>query len=304
MAGSDTGRGGRETGTGGRPSRTDRPARSAIVDRTEWLNPSMVRVIFSGPDLAELPELTYTDHYVKILFPPAGADYRWPFDVEAIRASRPPELWPTTRTYTIRWFDRARNELAIDFVVHGDEGLAGPWAAAARPGDELGFRGPGGAYAPDPEAKSHLLIGDEAAIPAIAAALDQLPDEVPAQVFLEVEDVEAEFDIARPATGGRARAAVLHWVHRDGRPYGEALVEAVCGAELPAGRLQAFAHGNAEMIRQLRPHLLRERGLERDQVSISGYWRTGHTEDRWQATKRDFNQAMETDLAADTEASR
>lgn len=274
-------------------SRRVRPARrirSAVVSRTEWLSPGMIRVVFTGPDLIELPELTYTDHYLKMLFPPTGADYRWPFDVEQVRASRPADQWPVTRTYTIRSFDRDRNELAVDFVVHGTEGLAGPWAAAAEPGDALGFSGPGGAYAPDPRAPAYLLAGDEAAIPAIGAALEQIRDGVPTLVLLEVDGPEAEFALAYGS------GTVVHWVHRRQRPYGEALTEAVRAAELPAG-VQAFVHGNADMIRQLRPYLLRERGLDRDQVSISGYWRTGHTEDRWQATKREFNQVMDDELA-------
>ncbi len=275
------------TGDTPRPSR---PLRSATVVRSEWLSPGMVRVVLTGPDLSELPELTFTDHYLKLLFPPAGADYRWPFDEDEIKQTRPREQWPTTRTYTIRSFDRERNELAIDFVVHGSEGLAGPWAAAAKPGDGLGFRGPGGAYAPDPAAPAQLLVGDEAAIPAIAAALEQTAADVPSVAYLEVAGPADEFALPQsPAT-------TVHWVHRGLRPYGEALVEAVRAAELPAG-CQAFVHGNAEMIRPLRRHLFAERGLDRDLVSISGYWRSGHTEDRWQATKRDFNQAMEQELA-------
>jgi hypothetical protein len=47
------------------------------------------------------------------------------------------------------------------------------------------------------------------------------------------------------------------------------------------------------MVRILRRFLFLERQLDRAAVSISGYWRSGHTEDRWQATKREFNQAME-----------
>ena len=65
------------------------------------------------------------------------------------------------RTYTVRTFDPERIELAIDFVVHGDHGVAGPWAAAAEPGDLIYLSGLGGAYAPDPRADWHLLIGDE-----------------------------------------------------------------------------------------------------------------------------------------------
>lgn len=252
----------------------------------------MVRVVFTGADLATLPELTYTDHYIKILFPPAGADYAWPFDVEEIKEREPAERWPVTRTYTIRCLDRSSNEMAVDFVIHGDEGLAGPWAARAVPGNRIGFFGPGGAYEIDPQADAHLLVGDEAAIPAIAATLEKLGD-VPAQVFLEVDGRDDQQPLS---TGSRT---VVHWVHRrgSGLGYGEPVAAAVRASALPDGQLQAFVHGNAEMVRNLRRYLFVERQLDRRQVSISGYWRTGHTEDRWQATKRDFNQQMEADEA-------
>lgn len=40
--------------------------------------------------------------------------------------------------------------------------------------------------------------------------------------------------------------------------------------------------------------LLRDRAY---QVSISGYWRSGHTEDAWQASKREFNEQIEPEEA-------
>ncbi len=262
--------------------------------RTYLLAPRMVRIVFTGVDLAQLPDLTFTDHYVKLLFPPAGADYRWPFDPDEIRAALPNHLWPVTRTYTIRSFDRATNEMTIDFVVHGDEGLAGPWAARAVPGDVIGFFGPGGAYAPDPQAEAHLLVGDEAAIPAIAATLERLPARARAEVYVEVSGPEHHQPM--PET----EQTIIHWVHREGSGlgYGEALAAAVRANTLPAGRLQAFVHGNADMVKDLRRFLFLDSGVDRQQVSISGYWRTGHTEDRWQATKSEFNQRMEAEESA------
>lgn len=253
----------------------------------------MVRVVFTGPDLVTMPELAFSDHYIKILFAPTGADYSWPFDPEAVKAQEPAERWPVTRTYTIRSFDRDAAEMAVDFVVHGEEGLAGPWARSAAPGDSIGFFGPGGSYEVDHEADAHLLVGDEAAMPAIAATLEQLPDHVPARVFLEVDGPADQ----QPLRAGRA--TMVHWVHRQpgGHAYGQALAAAVRATALPPGRLQAFVHGNADMVRELRRYLFLEQRLERRQVSISGYWRTGHTEDRWQATKGEFNQQMEADEA-------
>lgn len=266
--------------------RRPRRVQQARVVRTAWLTPEMVRVVFTTSDLGE-ENSEFTDRYVKILFAPAEAGYGWPFDPEAIRESRPPKQWPVTRTYTIRSYDPATGELAIDFVLHGAEGLAGPWAAAARPGDEIGFFGPGGGYAPDATAVAHLLVGDEAALPAIAAALERVPAATPAHVFLEVSGPACHQPLPTSA------ATQLSWVHRGDQPYGQALAQAVRHTALPSGDLQVFVHGNADLVRDLRRYLFVEQRLDRSRVSISGYWRTGHTEDRWQASKRDFSEQME-----------
>lgn len=269
-----------------------RAVRSATVAGSEWLSPELVRVRFTGSELAELPELTYTDHYIKILFPPAGADYQWPFDPDKIRESAPREMWPVTRTYTIRSLDRAQPEMVIDFVVHGDEGLAGPWAAAARPGDRIGFRGPGGGYAPQAGFDHHLLAGDEAAIPAIAAALEWLPDSATATAFVEVADADSHLPMP---DDDRVR---INWVHRGGQPYGAPLAASVRTADPSSQHTQVFVHGNAAMIKDLRRFFFVEQQLDRDQVSISGYWRSGMDEDGWQAGKREFVAGMEAEEQA------
>ena len=110
----------------------------------------MIRVVVGGDDLAGFDAGEFTDHYVKLQLPPPGAPYSAPFDPEAIKAELPREHWPRTRTYSVRDWDPEARRLTIDFVVHGDTGVAGPWAASAAPGDHLQLNGPGGAYAPDP----------------------------------------------------------------------------------------------------------------------------------------------------------
>ncbi|WP_082097116.1 siderophore-interacting protein [Demequina gelatinilytica] len=253
-------------------ARPNRPLRTLTVVRTERLTPAMIRVLLTGPDLDELPELALTDHYVKLRF------------------------GDVTRTYTIRSLDRETRELAIDFVIHGDEGLAGPWAASAQPGDTITFAGPGGGWAPSADADAHVLVGDESALPAIAAALDRLKAtrrDARVDVFLEVAGLAEQQEL--PATA----ATTVTWIHRaPGDGYGEALTRAVIDADLPDGRIEAFVHGNADMVKPLRRHLFNERGIPRDQVSISGYWRTGMNEDGWQSSKREFNAQMEAEQDA------
>ena len=79
------------------------------------------------------------------------------------------------RSYTVRAWDPERHLLTLDFLVHGDRGVAGPWAARTQPGDTLEIMGPGGAYAPAPEADWHLMVGDDAVLPAIAVSLSRVP---------------------------------------------------------------------------------------------------------------------------------
>ena len=247
------------------------------VRRSERLTPHLVRVVFDGPGLDGIVDNGFTDRYLKLAFPRPGIDYPEPFDVAAIRASMPREAWPILRTYTVRSLDHDAGELAIDFVVHGDLGVAGPWALAAAPGDELTVLGPGGAYAPSPDADAHVLVGDEAALPAVAAALERMPSGVPVDVYVQVDGPDDELDLTT------AGAMTLRWLHRDA---GDDLVEAVRASEWPAGVVHAFVHGESGEVKALRAHLLEERGLDRDRLSISGYWRRGADEDTFQAEKR------------------
>ncbi|MCZ2828727.1 siderophore-interacting protein [Modestobacter sp. VKM Ac-2986] len=268
--------------------RRARVARVGEVLCTSRVTPHMIRVVLGGEGLAGFPAGEFTDHYVKLLFPPPGATYGVPFDVEQLRAELPPEQWPVTRTYTVRAWDAAAGELTIDFVHHGDTGLAGPWAAAAQPGDRIQFFGPGGAYAPSPDADWHLLAGDESALPAIGAALTRLPAGAPALVVVEVADrAEEQADLDLPAD------VEVVWVHRGPAPVGQSLVAAVRAATLPEGTGHVFVHGEAGLVRELRLHLRAERGLDPAFTSISGYWRQGRTEDRWQAEKPEWNAEVE-----------
>jgi len=262
------------------------------VLRTSYVTPHMIRVVLGGEGLAGFPAGAFTDHYVKLLFPPAGATYGAPFDVEQVRAELPAEQWPMTRTYTVRAWDAGAGELTIDFVWHGDEGVAGPWAATAAPGDRIQFFGPGGGYAPSADADWHLLAGDESALPAIGAALERLPGGARALVFVEVAGPEEEQTDLAVGDG-----VELRWVHRGDAAPGEALVAEVRGAALPAGTGSLFVHGEAGAVRELRRHLRDAHGLPRELTSISGYWRRGDTEDRWQATKREWNAAIEAEEA-------
>src|SRR6476620_254152 len=208
-------------------TKKSRPQVSLTVLRREQLSAHMVRIVAGGPGFADYVNNDFVDRYVKIVFPQPGVDYPQPLDLWAIRETMPREQWPYTRTYTVRWVDEAAQELAIDFVVHGDEGLAGPWALAAQPGDTLVFTGPGGAYNPAPDADWYLFAGDDAALPAIAAAIESLPADAKGHAFLEVDSDADILDVAAP------EGAEMRWLLRSGVPAGSSsiLLDALGEAE-------------------------------------------------------------------------
>jgi NADPH-dependent ferric siderophore reductase len=268
-----------------------KPVRRPIVTRVETverLTPHMIRIVVGGDDLEGFDAGEFTDHYVKVQFPPPGASYGVPFDMEEIRAGKPREEWPRTRSYTVVDWDADALKLTLDFVVHGDSGVAGPWAAAAAPGDYLQLTGPGGAYTPDPGADWHLMVGDESVIPAIHASLRRIPEGVPVHVVLEVDGPGEEQPLTTP---GDLR---LIYLHRNGNA--DALAEAVAALDFPAGEVHAFIHGEATSVREVRKHLLADRGIERGRLSCSGYWKLSRTDEDWRAEKRDWNALVEADV--------
>jgi NADPH-dependent ferric siderophore reductase len=264
----------------------------ARVTSTRWLTPGLVRVELAGGDLAGFVMPEATDAYINVAIPPAGAPYDAVFDPQHVRAEHPEHTWPARRRYTVRAWDPAAGVLTLDFVVHGDEGVAGPWAAAVRAGDVLVFEGPGGGYRPDPDADWHLMVGDESALPAIAASLEALPQGVTAAVRLVCDGPDHE--LALPTSADLD----LVWHHRTGTPDDARLLPtAVRDLSFPSGRVHAFVHGEAEEIREIRRHLLAERGLSRQDMSCSPYWRRTMSDEAWRQVKRDFVASMEADVA-------
>lgn len=253
------------------------------VQRSERVSPNLQRVVLGGGDFERFANNEFTDRYVKLVLPRPGTDLPEPLDLETLRAERPTNEWPVLRTYTVRWYDAEAHELAIDFVVHGEEGIAGPWAVVAKPGDPLHVLGPGGAYAPRQDADWHLLVGDDAALPAIAAAVDEIRDTRPMSLIVELAHLEDCAYLDLPSR------AVARWCVRG--EEGSGLLDAVRDLEFPSGQVQAFVHGELGAIRELRPYLLKERGVSPEFLSISGYWRRGKDEDGFQAEKAEESRA-------------
>jgi NADPH-dependent ferric siderophore reductase len=278
-----------------------RPVHTFEVVSSEQLTPHLVRVVLGGKGFDTFIPNEATDAYVKIVFVDDGVDVGGlpqPLTLDSFTAL-PAEQQSTVRTYTVRRVDTERREISIDFVVHGEHGVAGPWAVAATPGQPAYLTSANGAYMPDPAADWYLFAGDEAAVPAIGAALEALPDNAIGKVFVEVAGPEDEIALSAPA------GVEVSWIYRGGRadlvPEDHAgdnapLIAAVKDAGWLPGQVQVFIHGEAQTImHNLRPYIRKERGVDAKwAASISGYWRRGRTEETFRQWKRELAEAEAT----------
>lgn len=259
--------------------RVENPAHRAImrarVVRTERVTKHFINVTLGGEELAGF-EFLGRDQFVRLFLTrpgqdrltlPTATDRRWVSQLYDM----PKERQPYVRNYSVRRFDAPAREMDIEFVDHGEGGPASAWARAARPGDEIGLLTDGVYYLPSPGAGFQLLVGDESALPAIVSVLEQAPETLVARVYLEVPSA----DDVRPL---RSLPGVeVHWLARTD-PHevpGRLALEAVRAADLPQERMYCFVAGENALPTELRRHLVRERGVSKDDITFIGYWKHG-----------------------------
>ncbi|ROL65829.1 NADPH-dependent ferric siderophore reductase [Pseudomonas chlororaphis] len=279
------------------------------------LSPSLVRLVFGGEDLAHVRTLAPDQRIKLLFPGADGSPSALPNegDWQAARRQLPPRQQPPMRTYTIRALRVEPLELEVEFVLHGINGPASSWATQAQIGDSLQMVVPNKAFSGDPGGyewrppagiRKILLMGDETALPAIAGILEELqelPEPPQVQVFIEVPK-EADCITLRCHPGTQ-----LNWLPREvlGAQHGEALLLAARElAELPAtppkdlvatfrerstidsqrpwesanpadNRFYAWVAGESATVLSIRKHLVNERGLERRNLTLMGYWRLG-----------------------------
>lgn len=259
-------------------ARPPRPQAVLQVLAKEMISPNLMRVRLGGAGFDVLNRNESTDAYVKLVLPDPASGLTPPYDMEALR-ERSPELLPVRRTYTVRRWHDAEQALDIDVVVHGEpghEGVAARWATSAKVGDDVAVTGAGGAYSPR-AGYFHVLIGDHAALPAIAAALEAMAADARGVALIHLDEDADRLNLHHPA------GVEVRWVIGDRSQ----LLEATRALQLPPlDGVQAFCHAERGLTKELRRHLVRERGVQRDNLSVSAYWALGRVEDQFQAEKR------------------
>ena len=217
----------------------------AVID----LTPTLRRITLAGEALEGFHSPGADDH-VKLFFPaPQGQE-------EGAR-----------RDYTPRAHRPDVRELDLDFVLHG-HGPGASWAAQARPGQTVTVGGPRGSTRVSYTFDWYLLAGDDAALPAIARRLEELPAGANVTVLLEVQDAASELPLPTQAH------ADVRWLHRGVAEPGTTslLPSAVRALSLCAGEGFVWVGTEQAAAASIRAHLLEERGLRSEYVRCVGYW--------------------------------
>lgn len=244
------------------------------VKHAHYLTPNMVRVTFSGSELEGIPA-GHEGGNCKLTLPNENQSHE-----EFLAQLKQGVKFPV-RTYTIRAFREDDLELDIDFVAHGDEGPASRWAMSAKPGDFCGFMGPSPAKVTEFKADWYLLAADMSALPIAAVTLEAMPRDAKGVAILEVTSEDDQQMIDAPAD------IELHWlVHSNPHIPSIAQETFIRQLEWPSGKVQACVAGESGVIKTLRQLLLKEKGIQKADAYISGYWKIGLVEDEHQAFKK------------------
>ncbi len=260
-----------------RDARQQTALAAPAVIRTERISPHFIRVTLGGEGLDAFPLHGY-DHWFRLFLPQESgeASFALPNRMDTLGYLRylrmPGSTRPHMRSYTVRELRPRVGELDVDFVVHGDEGVATRWAQRAEPGMRVAMLDQGRGYDIPDGTEAHLLAGDETALPAIAGILRDLPRDARGEAWIELSDAADAQDTGAP------EGVTVHWIVRPaGSRPGATVLAAVRGAPLPAGRLAAYLAGEQALPAALRRWLVNEHRIPKAAITFQGYWRMAHT---------------------------
>ena len=173
---------------------------------------------------------------------------------------------PLCRRYTIRGYDAHSRSIELNIVVHGIHGPGAEWAISTRAGDRVNGVGPRGKIFLNRQADWHLFLVDESGAPGALHMLEALPEDMPAQAYLEVSSPEDEMPTVTDPTR-------VNWLYRGDTPAiaSTMLEEAMISADLPDGRGQIYIAGEVQIVGAVARAAL-SLGFKPDQLSPKAYW--------------------------------
>ncbi|WP_277850592.1 siderophore-interacting protein [Moellerella wisconsensis] len=249
----------------------------SIID----ISPAIRRITFHGENLdtypancagAHLKIFLSADATIPPLLPVLGPKGpSWPED----------QPRPKVRTYTVRAIRPAEKEIDIEFAMHeGMEGPAYQFARDADIGHWLGISRPGGAEPLLSPASHYFMAGDASSLPAIAALLENMPENAQGKVILRVDNQADIYSLQAP------EQVEIVWICGDISTT-EQLINCFKTWTLPTEDIVFWFAGEEQIIKPLRRYIRHDKGYDRQHIHAVPYWRHGYNEEGYHQMRHD-----------------
>ncbi|MEZ8141009.1 siderophore-interacting protein [Enterovibrio sp. FF113] len=249
---------------------------SLVVQSSEQITPNMQRIVLHGEGLSRFPS-NCEGGYIKLMFTPDGNT-----DLSALADGERPVL----RTYTIRAIDLSAHTVIVDFVRHNVDdcgcGHAARWSMNAKQGDTINIAGPGTIQTINQEADWFFMVADMTALPALSVKISALPKNAKGYAVIEVltkDDIQ---------TLDAPEGMSIEWIVKG---QNDSLASHVVQKTWLDGEAAVWCACEFDSMRTLRQYFRNEKGVERDNIYISSYWKNGVTEEGHKVAKREDAEA-------------
>lgn len=211
--------------------------------------PSVVRITAKA-DIAQPQQWLTSNTALRILLSQATADRQ-----------------PVSRIYTVRAFHPERNEIEIDIVRHADASPAMQWLNTLQVGDTIQIIGPRPHFVPHfMKDKRVIMFADDTAIPATYSILQQWPQGMQADVYIESREPDIITQLPQ------LQNIQIHFHHQTQQHQGWLLHSAYQLTDLSHKTIWAACERHEAKL--LREYFLQQH-MPKEDVRIAGYWQDG-----------------------------
>lgn len=255
-----------------------------VID-SQQITPNMQRISFQADDLSHFPA-DAEGGYIKLLFTSSGDT-----DISTL----PIDTRAKMRTYTIRHLRQSLDQFDVDFVRHEHGvneqtisehgGFAAAWSQSARIGDTISIAGPGEIKPVNVDADWYFLVADMTALPALAAQLKKLPATATGYAVIEINHDDDKQALTKPD------GIEVIWVVANTAKTN--LLTTVKALTWQQGEVSVWCACEFSDMRALRTYFRNDQAVDKDNIYISSYWKSGCTEDGHKIAKRNDNEAEE-----------
>lgn len=257
-------------------------AEFTVTDK-EYVSPNLIRVTFSSESIHEYAEVT-AGSTIKIFLPHPQTDtIIYPAWLN-IPQENPEKLSSIYRTYTVRDINAEENQLAIEFVAHGDGGPASQWALQAQEGQKIAIATKKRTISLVPQKDWYLFAVDHTGLPVCSKILETLSPEAEGIAVIEVLTEADILDLKKP------EKISIQWLINPHPGENELLAEKVRTLALQDIESKyAFVAAEFKNVKNIRYYLRKELQWNIHEIDALSYWKLGKAETESAAERHDEN---------------